>query len=143
MSNLDYKIKEYENFLEETLKRDLKEIEQKLQQSVEKYEEWESLQNTIHVWQKLEDKDLKMLVPLGSNVNVNAVSTDYNKIFVDIGVGCILEMDFDETLKYSDIRKKVLRKEINHYRELAVQIKVKIKLVLLGINELTSTKTTC
>lgn len=140
MTGIDNKIKEYENFLEDVLKKDLKEIEEKLQKNVEKYDDWESLQHTIHTWQRLKEKDLKMLVPLGSSVNVNAITEDYNTLFVDIGVGCLLEMNFDEALKYSDIRKKVLKKDIGHYRQLAVEVKVKIKLVLLGVNELIATK---
>ncbi|KAI4470595.1 mediator of rna polymerase ii transcription subunit 10 [Holotrichia oblita] len=140
MNIVDNKIKEYENFLEDVLKKDLKEINIKLNQSVEKYEEWENLQNTIRIWQTLNEKDLKMLVPLGSNINVNATAEEYDKLLVDIGVGCLLEMSFEEALKYSNIRMKVLKKDIDHYRQLAVHVKVKMKLVLLGINELTLTK---
>ncbi|KAK9747509.1 Prefoldin subunit [Popillia japonica] len=140
MNIVDNKIKEYENFLEDVLKKDLREIDIKLNQSVEKYEEWENLQNTIRIWQTLNEKDLKMLVPLGNNINVNATAEDYDKLLVDIGVGCLLEMSFEEALKYSNIRMKVVKKDIDHYRQLAVHVKVKMKLVLLGINELILTK---
>lgn len=130
------KITEYENFIEHNLKVDLKEIEQCLSSVVEKYRKWEDMKQTINILKSLTERDLNIQVPLGLDVFVNAEVNDFNSVIVDLGLGCHLEMDYNEAMKYADIRMKSLKKEIEHYRSMAVTCKVKIKTLLLGIHSL-------
>lgn len=130
------KIKEYHKFIDETLKVDLKEIESILEKKVEKYKQWEELKDVVNMLRTMQDRDVNLQVPIGCGVFVNAETEPNDTIIVDIGLGCLLEMNYSETEKYSNIRMNLLKKEIEHYRSLAVNVKVKIKLTLLAINEL-------
>nr|XP_022906469.1 protein UXT-like [Onthophagus taurus] len=132
------KVKEYESFIEDVLKKDLKDIEVKLSKSVGKHGEWEELQTTIALLRRFKDRELNLLVPLDCGVSVNAETDDYNRLLVNIGAGCFLELDYDEAHKYADIRLRIVKKEIDHYRDLAAKVKAKIKITLLAIDQLSN-----
>lgn len=135
------KVQTYENFIEDRLKPDLKSIENALQHKNATYQEWQDLKNVIKHWKYLreKDRDVDLQIEIGCGVNVFAEVTEFDRLFVDVGAGILLEMDCDEAEKYAVIRMNVLRKEISHLRELAVNVKVHIKLVLLAIYELQKT----
>lgn len=137
---LNKKIGEYETFLEETLKKDLADVQNILKDKVKKYKEWEEVKQVTKTINEFKEKDRDMVVRvgLGSGVHVTGEVSDFERTFVNVGLGCLLEMDCDEADKYSDIRMRSLKKDIDHYRNLAVHIKVNIKMVLLAINELQS-----
>ncbi|CAH0546117.1 unnamed protein product [Brassicogethes aeneus] len=132
------KINEYEKYIEEKLKSDLKEIELKLSDKVKKYKDWEDVKEIAKTVKEFKEKDRDMLVrvDIGNNIQVTGEITDYERTYVKIGLGYLLEMECREADKYSDIRLRLLKKEIDHLRKLAVNVKVHIKLVLLAINEL-------
>lgn len=132
------KVQNYENYIEERLKTDLKSIEEVLQQKNDKYQEWQDIKNVARHWNYLreKDRDVDLQIDIGDGVNVFGEVTEFDTLFVDIGAGILLEMDCVEAEKYANIRMNVLRKEIAHLRKLAVNVKVHIKLVLLAIYEL-------
>lgn len=132
------KVREYENFVEEVLKKDLKEIERTLNEKVTKYKEWEEVKVMADIVKEFKEKDhdMRVQVDMGKGIMVSGEICDYEQTFVNIGLGIILEMDCNEAVKYSDIRLRLLKKEITHFRKLAVDVKVHIKMVLLAINEL-------
>lgn len=134
------KVKQYETFIEETLKRDLKEVQDILDDKVEKYKDWEQVKEVTKTMKefKAKDRDMNVRVELGCGVHVQGEVSDYERTYVNVGLGYLLEMDCDEADKYSDIRMRSLNRDIDHYRQLAVSIKVNIKMVLLAINELQS-----
>lgn len=133
------KIDEYQKFIDETLKVDLKEIETNLRKKFDKFKEWEELKDIVRMLKMKQDQDVNLQVPIGCNVYVNAETETNDTVLVDVGLGCLLEMNYIETDKYCNIRMGLLKKEIEHYRSFAVNVKVKIKLTLLAINELKST----
>lgn len=132
------RVKEYENFLEEVLKNDLKELEQSLSKKAMQYKEWEEVKMMADIVKEFKEKDRDMLVQvhIGNGIMVNGEISNYDQIYINIGLGIILEMDCEEAIKYSDIHLKLIKKEITHFRKLAVDVKVHIKMVLLAINEL-------
>lgn len=134
------KIKEYEQFVENRLKEDLKDIEVILNDKVSKYKNWEDVKETVKTVKEFREKDSDMSVRLdiGNGIVLNGEITDFENTYICIGLDYILEMDCDEANKYSDIRLKLLKKEIEHFRKLAVDVKVHIKMVLLAISELQS-----
>ncbi|KAJ8915797.1 hypothetical protein NQ315_004609 [Exocentrus adspersus] len=131
------KLREYEQFVEK-LKVDLKEIEGILKDKASKYKDWEDVKHVVRTVKEFKEKDVDMSVRLdiGDDVMVSGEISDYESTYVCIGLGYMLEMDCDEANKYSDIRLKLLKKEIDHYRELAVGVKVHIKMTLLAMHEL-------
>ncbi|RZC36772.1 Prefoldin domain containing protein [Asbolus verrucosus] len=137
---LNNKIKGYETFLEETLKKDLSDVQDILKEKIRKYKEWEEVKQitkTLNEF-KEKDRDMPVRVGLGCGVHVNGEVIDYERTYISIGLGYLLEMDCDEANKYSNIRMRSLKRDIDHYRKLAVTVKVNIKMVLLAINELQS-----
>ncbi|KAK9888917.1 hypothetical protein WA026_001138 [Henosepilachna vigintioctopunctata] len=73
---------------------------------------------------------------IGTGVSTFAEVSDHDEVYVNIGLGFLLKMEPEEAIKYAKIRKKALKREVEHNRKLAVEIKVRIKLVLLALNEL-------
>lgn len=140
-SEIQSKVKTYEEYIEDRLKPDLKSIDEVLQQKSEKYQEWQDLKNVVKHWKFLRGKnrDVDLQIEVGSGVNAFAEVTELDRLFIDVGAGIMLEMDCEEAEKYADIRMNVLRKEIAHLRTLAVNVKVHIKLVLLAMCELQKT----
>lgn len=138
---IQQKLEEYEHFVEEKLKGDLRDIESVLIKKSTICKEWTELKNVIAAVSefKANDKDMNIQVNLGNDISSFAKICDYEDTYVDIGLGCILEMNCEEANKYSDIRIKLLQKEIRHLRQLAVNVKVHIKMVLLAISELQAT----
>jgi prefoldin subunit 5 len=134
------KIQEYEAFLEDTLKRDLAEVQNILKEKVKKHKEWEEVKQVVKTMNEFKEKDRDMVVRVGLDcgVHVTGEVTDFERSYVNVGLGYLLEMDCYEADKYSEIRMRGLKKDIEHYRKLAVHVKVNIKMVLLAINELQS-----
>lgn len=142
-SEVEEKVKEYENYMDNTLKRDLKCIEEELNKQMEVYKEWEDVKSTTKNWKRIKDRDCdtNLQVDLGCGISAFAEVTEFDKMYIDIGLGILLEMDHIEAGKYSDIRLKYITKQVAHLRKLAVNVKVHIKLILLAIYELQSTIT--
>ncbi|KAF2895147.1 hypothetical protein ILUMI_11026 [Ignelater luminosus] len=136
MKNLGKKISSYEDFINDRLKKDLKEVETLCSKKVDDYKNWQELQNFIkHVQNKKQD-ELITTFEFGFGVYMAAKLERVDKLIVCIGCNCYLEMYYDEANKYVELRMKYLKKEINFLRQQAVKIKAHIKLVLLAISEL-------
>lgn len=137
---VEEKVKEYETYIEDTLKRDLKSIETELNKQQELYKEWEEVKHVTKYWKRIKERDCdtNLLVDLGCGVSAHAEVTDFDKMYIDIGLGILLEMDDVEASKYADIRLNFIKKQVAHLRKLAVNVKVHIKLILLAIYELQS-----
>ncbi|KAK5639934.1 hypothetical protein RI129_010745 [Pyrocoelia pectoralis] len=133
---MNEKIKSYENFIEDKLKNDLKEIEVSLNKKSDNLKLWQELKNSIVHLKEAKTDELNVTFELGLGVFVGARIEEMEKVIVNIGCDCYLEMYYDEAIKYADIRMKYLSKEIEFFRQQAVHVKAHIKLVLLAINEL-------
>nr|CAH7756257.1 unnamed protein product [Callosobruchus chinensis] len=138
IQEVQHKVSEYENFIEERLKRDLKDIEFILQDKVTKFKEWEEVKQVTRTVKdfKAKNRDMSLRIDVGDGIMTCGEVSDYERTYVCIGLGYMLEMDCDEAEKYADIRLKILKKEIDHLRNMAVEVKVHIKMVLLAISEL-------
>ncbi|XP_050296601.1 protein UXT homolog [Anthonomus grandis grandis] len=139
--DLHKKLKQYEHFIDQKLKPDLKDIESTLAKKSMECKEWIDLKTVVGIICEFKDtdRDMNVQLPLGNDVTTFAKICDYESTYVNVGLGCILEMDREEASKYADIRLRLLQKEINHLRKLAVNVKVHIKMVLLAISELQAT----
>lgn len=138
---IEKKLQEYEQFIEDKLKPDLRDIEACLLQKSDQAKEWTDLKNVLTVVKefKEKDRDMQVQIDLGNSVSAFATLRDYESTYVDIGLGYLLEMNCEEADKYAGIRLKLVQKEISHLRQLAVNVKVHIKMVLLAIGELQKT----
>lgn len=141
--DIEEKLSRYEHFIEYKLKIDLKQVEETLRIKNVMYQEWDEVENMSKTVQefKEKDRDMNLKFELANGVMAQSEVTDFNCVYVDIGLGYMLDMEPDEAIKYATIRKNILKKEVEHYRKLAVDIKVHIKFVLLALNELQATLT--
>ncbi|KAB0792558.1 hypothetical protein PPYR_14517 [Photinus pyralis] len=130
------KLKSYENFIEEKLKNDLKELETALTKKSDDFKLWQELKNSLVHLKEAKDDELNVTFEMGLGVFIGARVEEREKVIVNIGCDCYLEMYYDEAIKYADIRMKYLTKEIEFFRQQAVHVKAHIKLVLLAMNEL-------
>lgn len=140
-AEISKKVDEYETYVETRLKKDLGDIETSLNEKLSQYRDWEDVKQVARTVTEFKAKDRDMLVrfEVGCGVHAQAEVTDYERGYVSIGLGYMLEMDCDEADRYADIRMRQLKREIDHFRKLAVDVKVHIKLVLLAISELQMT----
>ncbi|CAG9816343.1 unnamed protein product [Phaedon cochleariae] len=124
--DISKKIKVYENFLQDRLKKDLKEIEKILDDKSTKYNEWEDVKQVVKTVCefKEKDRDMKVMFDLGQGTMASGEISDYERTYINIGLGYMLEMDCKEADGYADIRLRLLKKEIDHFRKMAVDIKV-------------------
>ncbi|KAF5287766.1 hypothetical protein FQA39_LY15702 [Lamprigera yunnana] len=134
--HVEEKITSYESFIECKLKKDLKDLEVLLDKKNDNYKLWQELKNFIRHIQQFKDEELNTTFELGLGIFLGAKIENAETVIVNVGCDCYLEMYFDEASKYSDIRMKYLKKEIDFLRQQASHVKAHIKLALLAINEL-------
>ncbi|ELU18251.1 hypothetical protein CAPTEDRAFT_1365 [Capitella teleta] len=135
---MEEKVLQYEKFLNEILRRDLQKVLEERDKIYSEIAEYLQLKNVI---QKLKEEDpgrkgLKSQVDLGCNFYVQAKVPDASKIFVAIGFGFFLEMNFDEALKFIEKKELHLNGISDKLSADALKVKMHIKVVLEGLREL-------
>ena len=133
------KVLEYEIFLNERLKPDLKSILEQRDKIYNEIAEYLALKNSIEAVKSSglsEDQPLKTKVDLGCNFYGKAIVPNHRKVFVDIGLGFFLEMTHEEALVFVEKKTKHLNAQADILTQETVKIKANIKLVLHGLREL-------
>ncbi|CAG9841038.1 unnamed protein product [Diabrotica balteata] len=143
VNEVQEKVKEYENFIEDKLKRDLEDIVVILKDKSTKLKDWEEVKTTVKTIRRSKEKNRDMVVKvnIGGGILAQGEISDLEQIYIDVGLGYMLEMNHEEADRYADIRMNLLKKEIAHFRKMAVDVKVNIKLILLALSELQATLT--
>ena len=83
-----------------------------LKETASQLEQFDILRTNILLMKKEQDKELKSLVNIGSEVYAQAKAPERKHIFVNIGLGFHVEFTLDEALVY--IEKKI--KKLEMYR---------------------------
>lgn len=136
-SEITRKVLDYEKFLNEKLREDLRLILEKRDKIYEQIAEYLQLKTTIEkIKENNETGDLKTKVDLGCNFYVQANIPDPSRIYVFIGFGFFLEMTHDEALKYIKKRTQFLTEHTDRLTSDAAKVKSNIRLVLEGLREL-------
>ena len=143
MSNDDVdisaKIARYENFLNETLRTDLKKTLERRDEIYTEQAEYLALRNSINAI-KLADlvpgEPLKTKVDLGCNFYCQAKVGDPSKICVSVGLGFYVELTLEEAQKFLDRKDSDLSKQAARLTEDCAKLKANMKLVLGGLREL-------
>uniref|UniRef100_A0A674MA97 Ubiquitously-expressed, prefoldin-like chaperone n=1 Tax=Takifugu rubripes TaxID=31033 RepID=A0A674MA97_TAKRU len=102
--NVVEKILQYENFINEVLKRDLQKVLEKRDSVYEKISQYLQLRSIIQSLQESGSQKLKADVDLGCNFYVQTEVEDSSRIFVAVGYGFFVEMTHEEALQF--IEKK-------------------------------------
>ncbi|KAM6928870.1 protein UXT [Lycodopsis pacificus] len=133
-ANLDQKVLQYENFINEVLRRDLQKVLDQRDSVYEKISQYLQLKNSV---QSLQDSSsLKTDVDLGCNFFVQAQVEDSSRIFVAVGYGFFVEMNHDEALRFIDKKTSQLTDFTETLTKDSAKIKANIRMVIEGLREL-------
>lgn len=135
------KVTRYEEFLNEILRKDLKDTLERREELYCTISEYMELQTVLEKLDNAKAFDsssskLRTKVELGCNFYVQGSITDLDKIIVDVGCGIWLPMNRIETLKFVSHKLKLLNAQAAAFTQQELQIKAKINIVLQGIREL-------
>jgi len=134
------KITRYENFLNETLKKDLFSVMEARDRVYEEQAEYLKLKTVIEkISASPSVKDgLKAKVDLGCNFYAQALVDDPSMIFLDVGLGFHVQLTLPEALTTIDVKTKHLNEKAERLTESANKIKAQIRIVMEGIRELSN-----
>ncbi|KAG0364194.1 hypothetical protein BGZ54_007757 [Gamsiella multidivaricata] len=140
--DIKQKIARYEKFVNEGLRKDLKDALDARDTIYDQISEHLKLAKDIEVIKDNGLKEMKTQVDLGSNFYVQAKIPDTEYIYVNIGFGFHAQLTLDEALVFISKKEAHLQKKAEKYTEKAAQIRAHIKLVLEAIAEIMKLKNT-
>ncbi|TNM86453.1 protein UXT [Takifugu rubripes] len=134
--NVVEKILQYENFINEVLKRDLQKVLEKRDSVYEKISQYLQLRSIIQSLQESGSQKLKADVDLGCNFYVQTEVEDSSRIFVAVGYGFFVEMTHEEALQFIEKKTSQLTLFTEQLTKDSAKIKANIQMVLEGLREL-------
>ncbi|XP_055339766.1 protein UXT-like [Paramacrobiotus metropolitanus] len=137
---MDSKLAHYEAFVNEKLRGDLQQVENRLAKILEELNEYQSLKSLI---QKLEDKKIpsdhmRVYTDLGCNFRVQAHIVDPCTMYVNLGLDVYVEMPLAQASKYVTARINSLTSTVESLKKAEYQIKSHIRVVLEGLRQMQS-----
>jgi prefoldin alpha subunit len=110
---IEHKISEYSNFVENVLRPELKVVEAARNQARATVAEYQELKKRLLAMQQDPHKEAEDVVDLGyKTVFCRAVAEDPNTIFVHVGMGFHVEFQIPEAIAFVEKRIKFLQDEI-------------------------------
>ncbi|KAL3852832.1 hypothetical protein ACJMK2_016447 [Sinanodonta woodiana] len=136
--NIPLKVVEYETFLNETLRSDLRKIFEARDKIYNQTAEYLQLKNVIERIKEtdLSQDELKTKVDLGCNFYCQANVPDASKIFVRVGFGFYVEFTLEEALRFIEKKTAMLTEEANKLTKDANKVKANINIILEGLKEM-------
>ncbi|CAD1477206.1 unnamed protein product, partial [Heterotrigona itama] len=136
--DIQKKIFKFEMFVNDVLKEDLAQLEQKLDAKNADVAEFLQLKAMITTFKNngLDKSGFKTQVDIGQNFFIEAQVSDASTILLDIGLGHYMELSIDDAMVVINVRVKLLEQQIKHFRKEIAKTNAHIKLILLGIREL-------
>ncbi|XP_033160965.1 protein UXT homolog isoform X1 [Drosophila mauritiana] len=131
------RITQIEEFINEVLKEDLRQLEKCIGRFNEEIMEYLQLKNTLQTFDTHLPDGYKTQVNIGSNVFMQARVRKMDSILVDVGKNVFLDMSIPEAERYCDTRVKILTKQSDVLREESVKKRAQIKMALIAISERT------
>ncbi|XP_043936217.1 protein UXT [Protopterus annectens] len=135
-AKVEQKVLEYENFINEVLKKDLQKVLEQRDEVYEKISQYLQLKNIIERLQESESEELKMQVDLGCNFYVEAKVPETSKIFVAVGYGFFVELTLPEAIRFIEKKTKQLTEHSEKLTKDSSKIKANVRMVLEGLREL-------
>ncbi|KAF9285240.1 hypothetical protein BGZ68_004035 [Mortierella alpina] len=140
--NIQQKLARYETFVNESLRKDLKDALDARDAIYDQTSEYLKLAKDIEVIKENGLTEMKTQVDLGSNFYVQAKIPDTKYIYVNVGFGFHAQLTLDEALVFIAKKEAHLQKKAEKYTEKASQIRAHIKLVLEAMAEIMKLDTT-
>lgn len=139
-TGLQEKVKKYEEFVNDKLRKDLETVRKNQEEVNTKIAEYLQLKSIIENIKSCDgtrsDRELKTQVDLGCNFYCQARITDPSKILVSVGYGFYVEFTLDEALRFVEKKCNQLTTYSSKLGQDSARIKANIKLVLEGLREL-------
>lgn len=127
---------EYERFINDVLRRDLKEYNAYIEKINGDIMEFVQLKNMCQfIGEHFSDTDLKTQVDIGVNFFMSAKVTDTSKILINVGLDHYVEFTLPEAVKFCEFKVRSLENEIDVIREKSIETRAKIKLTLVHMGE--------
>ncbi|KAK7070124.1 hypothetical protein SK128_023978 [Halocaridina rubra] len=124
------KIQQYEHFLNNILKQDLKEELERRDKLYEEIANYSQLKQTIDcIIQTASVEGLRTQVDLGSNFYVQAHISDVSYIYLNVGLGIHLELTLEEALSFINKRMNILNEKVTCSNKKSAKIKGDIRYV--------------
>lgn len=124
-----------ESFIEDVLRRNLREYETYINKMNAEIMEFIQLKNVCeNITQNMSD-GFKTQVNIGGNFFISAKVPDSKKIMINIGLNHYVEFTIVEAIKFCDFKIKSQQNEANVIREKSIETRAQIKLALLCIAE--------
>lgn len=124
------KIQNYEHFLNNVLRQDLKEELERRDKLYQDIADHSQLKQSINcIIQAESNEGLRTQVDLGSNFYVQAHIPDVSRIYVNVGLGIHIELTLEEALVFIDKRLKILNEKVSTSTKKSAKIKGDIRYV--------------
>ncbi|KAG0215405.1 hypothetical protein BGX28_010110 [Mortierella sp. GBA30] len=140
--SIQQKLARYETFVNESLRKDLKDALDARDAIYDQISEYLKLAKDIEVIRDNGLKEMKTQVDLGSNFYVQAKIPDTKYIYVNVGFGFHAELTLEEALSFITKKEAHLQRKADIYTEKASQIRAHIKLVLEAMAEIMKLEST-
>lgn len=132
------KIIEYETFLNNVLREDLKKVLGERENFCQEVVDLEQLKTVIERLQEAElnKETIKTRVDLGCNFYVQANVTDTKYIFIKTGLDIFVQFSLEEAVKFINKKIEFFNKKIEHTDKVCAEIKAHIQFILQGLRQL-------
>lgn len=134
------KVLQFEGFINNVLKEDLKQIHNRWEAVTSEIAEWQQLKTMIQTMHENDMSSFKGKMDIGINIYAQVFVPDTSKIIIDIGAGVFMEFTLEEALRFIESRISRSEKHLAGINDAACSVKARIKLVLHGIQELEQIK---
>lgn len=128
-------LKQIESFIEDVLRKKLREYEAYINKMNGEIMEFVQLKNVCESVTQNLSEGFKTQVNIGGNFFMSAKVPDTKKIMINVGLNYYVEFTTDEAIKFCDFKIKVLQNESDIIREKSIETRAQIKLALLCIGE--------
>lgn len=141
-SGMKEKVLQYETFLNDVLKEDLRKIHVKLDHLQSELFEYIQLKNYIETVKsnKLNETTMNTQVDVGCNIFLQAKVEDPDHILVSAGLGYYVDLPLDKALNLVNKKIKFIEDETVFFKKKSAVTKSHIKMVLLGLMEIQNLK---
>ncbi|RWS29027.1 protein UXT-like protein [Leptotrombidium deliense] len=132
------KVERYEQFLNETLREDLKKVERKREDVCLQLLEISQLRDTFKLW-SIDDSSKtvrKAQTDLGCNFYAKCVIPSTDRILIFVGLGFYLEMTIKEATEFLHKKEAILNEEANSLSKEAHKVKAHIAVVMKALFDL-------
>lgn len=125
-----------EYFINDVLRRDLKDYEKFIGQKNDEIMEYVQLKNVCEsIVTNFSDTALKTQVNIGGNFFMSAKVPNTERILVNVGLNHYVDFSISEAIKFCAIKTRALENEVEVIREKSIETRANIKLALLCIAE--------